>query len=79
MSSSSAAAVNANNVDAFLRANPFLGSFIEDLELHMDTIPNGGVAGEEEYEDWGKTFVKLLVRRIFIVFFALLMPLTGFH
>jgi hypothetical protein len=39
-----------------------------DVRDHMDTIPSGGVTGEEEYAMWGREFVKKLVRNNIFVF-----------
>ena len=41
---------------------------VSNVENQMDSIPGGAIAGEEEFEGWGKAFVKALVR--FISFFA---------
>jgi len=64
MSSTPAPSNSATNVPAFVER---VASVVRD---HMDTIPSGGVAGEEEYAMWGKDFVKNLVRHKsdFIIF-----------
>jgi hypothetical protein len=68
MSSAAAASINNFSLDAFLDSRPFLQSSMEEFRSLMMTIPSGGVAGEEEYEMWGKEFVGQLVSAFCFVF-----------
>jgi hypothetical protein len=44
-----------------------LAPFVAMMRVEMMTLPNG-VAGEEEFEDWGKKVVPIMVRRYIFVF-----------
>ena len=43
-------------------ANGLVERAVSDLQDRMEAIPGGSIAGEEEFADWGKTFVKAMVR-----------------
>jgi hypothetical protein len=44
-----------------------LAPLVAMMRVEMMTLPNG-VAGEEEFEDWGKKVVPIMVRRYISIF-----------
>jgi hypothetical protein len=63
--SMSPAKMSSNQVAAI---PPFVSQVKKLVEDHLDTDPSGSIAGEEEYRDWGKEFLKRMVRRFFFLF-----------
>jgi hypothetical protein len=71
MSATAASYVNNSAPAANKAIPPVIAFWVDKLKAELVAAPSGGVAGEEEYVDFGKRFLDVVVRLIEIVFIYL--------